>query len=107
MLKRMPNDITLNSRMALYQAYAEEKQEALSRVRHALSLAPQVADVQFRAALTHELIGNRSEALDALLTASKLGYPRNLIESAPDLLNLRRDARYQQLLINLERDSKK
>ena len=107
MLKRMPNDITLNSRMALYQAYAEEKQQALAGVRHALSLAPQVADVQFRAALTHELIGNRSEALDALLKASKLGYPRNLIESAPDLLNLRRDYRYQQLLINLERDSKK
>ena len=107
MLKRMPNDITLNSRMALYQAYAEEKQQALVGVRHALSLAPQVADVQFRAALTHELIGNRSEALDALLKASKLGYPRNLIESAPDLLNLRRDSRYQQLFINLERDSKK
>jgi len=74
---------------------------------HALSLGPQVADVQFRAALTHELIGNRSEALDALFKASKLGYPLNLIESTPDLLNLRRDGRYQQFLINLERDSKK
>ena len=67
----------------------------------------QAADVQFRAAITHELIGNRSDAMAALQQASKLGYPINLIESAPDLLNLRRDARYQQLLINLERDSKK
>lgn len=107
LLLRTPDDITMNSRMALYQAYIDEKQQALARVKHALNLAPLVADVQFRAALTHELIGNRSEALAALLQASKLGYPLNLIESAPDLLNLRRDARYQQFLINLERDSKK
>ncbi|MGK5003266.1 protein kinase domain-containing protein [Janthinobacterium sp. LB2P70] len=107
LLQRVPNDITMNSRMALYQAYVGKKQQALARVKHALSLAPLVADVQFRAALTHELIGNRSEALAALLQASKLGYPLNLIESAPDLLNLRRDGRYQQFLINLERDSKK
>lgn len=107
MLERTPNDITMSSRMALYQAYVEEKQQALTRVRQVLSLAPKVADIQFRAALTLELTGNRNEALDALLQASKLGYPLNLIESAPDLLNLRRDARYQQFLITLERDSKK
>ena len=107
MLLRMPNDVTLNSRIALYRAYAGEKEAALANVQHALNLAPQVADVQFRAALTHELIGDRSAALAALSQASKLGYPLNLIESAPDLLNLRRDARYQKFLINLERDSKK
>ncbi|OEZ83062.1 serine/threonine-protein kinase PknA [Janthinobacterium sp. HH104] len=106
-LQRMPNDGTVNSRMALYLAYVGEKQAALASMRQALNLAPRAADVQFRAALTHELIGNRSDALASLLQASKLGYPLNLIESAPDLLNLRRDARYQQLLINLERDSKK
>ncbi|SFY01366.1 serine/threonine protein kinase [Janthinobacterium lividum] len=107
MLVRMPSDITLNSRMALYKAYAGEKEGALVAVRHALDLAPQIADVQFRAALTYELIGNRSAALAALFQASKLGYPFNLIESAPDLLNLRRDSHYQQFLINLERDRKK
>lgn len=107
MLERSPDDITMISRMALYEAYAQEKQHALARVKKVLSQAPKVADVQFRAALTHELIGNRADALDALIEASKLGYPLNLIASAPDLLNLRRDSRYQQFLINLERDSKK
>lgn len=107
MLERTPNNVTMISRMALYEAYAGEKQQALARVSHALSLAPQVADVQFRATLTHELSGNRLAAFDALQQAVKLGYPLNLIESAPDLLDLRRDARYQQFLINLERDSKK
>ncbi|WP_215410056.1 serine/threonine-protein kinase [Janthinobacterium sp. JC611] len=106
MLARMPNDITMNSRMALYQAYVGKKKEAFDTVKHAINLAPQAAEVQFRAALTHELINNRSEALNALLRAGELGYPINLIETAPDLLNLRRDARYQQFIINLKRDPK-
>lgn len=106
MVARMHDEITLNSRLALYQAYVGEKQQSLSRVEHALKLAPKVAEVQFRAALTNELVGNRTAALNALMQASKLGYPLNLIESAPDLLNLRRDAKYQNFLINVERDSK-
>ncbi|MCL6483588.1 MAG: hypothetical protein I4O49_05295, partial [Janthinobacterium lividum] len=64
-------------------------------------------DIHFRAALTYELIGKRNEAMAALKQAMERGYPINLIESAPDLLTLRRDARYQQFLINLERDNKK
>ncbi len=107
MLERTPGNATMISRMALYEAYVEEKQSALRRLKDALDLAPDVADVQFRAALTHELLGNRSEAIDALHKAAKLDYPINLIESAPDLLDLRRDARYQQLLINLNKDLKK
>ena len=93
--------------MALYSAYLGEKKYAMERMRQAISIAPDSADVHFRAALTHELLGNRTEAIQAVLHASKLGYPINLIDSAPDLLNLRRDARYQQFLINMERDSKK
>ncbi|STR26433.1 Serine/threonine-protein kinase PrkC [Janthinobacterium lividum] len=105
-VERKPNDVTVISRLALYQAYTEEKQAALLGVQHALSLAPEMADVQFRAALTYELTDMRGEALAALQQASTLGYPLNLIESAPDLLNLRRDARYQQFIINLKRDRK-
>ncbi|AYM77792.1 serine/threonine-protein kinase [Janthinobacterium agaricidamnosum] len=106
-LARQPDNATFNSRMALYSAYLGEKKYAMERMRQAISIAPDSADVHFRAALTHELLGNRTEAIQAVLHASKLGYPINLIDSAPDLLNLRRDARYQQFLINMERDSKK
>jgi len=63
-------------------------------------------DIHFRAALTHELIGERSEALSDLTQALSRGYPLNLVESSPDLLALRRDARYQQLLIKIEREKK-
>ncbi|MEG0881012.1 MAG: tetratricopeptide repeat protein, partial [Janthinobacterium sp.] len=104
MLQRLPNDPTLNSRMALYSAYAGEKQKALNHVKQAIALAPGLPDIHFRAALTHELIGNRDAAMTALLEAARLGYPINLIETAPDLLNLRRDARYQHFIINMKRD---
>ena len=103
-LARMPDDPTLNSRMALFSAYVGETKQALTSVEKALVLAPQLPDVQFRAALTRELTGNRIAALAALQEATKLGYPLNLIESAPDLLNLRRDPRYQQLMTNMKRD---
>ncbi|MBW3508039.1 serine/threonine-protein kinase [Janthinobacterium sp. NKUCC06_STL] len=106
LLARMPNDATINSRMALYSSYVGSKKEALERVVKALSIAPHLPDVQFRAALTHELMGNRDAAMAALLEAARLGYPINLIETAPDLLNLRRDTRYQQFVFNLKRDTK-
>lgn len=107
LLLRMPDDATMNSRMALYLAYTEKKDKSLERLKHALDLAPKIADVQFRAALTYELIGNRNAAINALELCSNLGYPKNLIESAPDLLDLRRDLRYQKIFINLKKDSKK
>ena len=110
-LERMPHDAilrgTLNSRLALYSAYSGLKQEAQIHLRQALTLAPELPELRFRAALTYELLGNRSEALAELSAACRRGYPLNLIESAPDLLTLRRDHRYQQLLIDIERTAKK
>lgn len=107
LLQRLPNDPSFNSRMGLYSAYIGAKKEALEHVKQAVALAPGLPDIHFRAALTHELIGAREEALDELAQALKRGYPLNLIESTPDLLALRRDARYQQLLIDMERNQKK
>ena len=106
LLARLPDDATFNSRMALYYAYVDIKEEALRHVRKAVSLAPDTPDIQFRSALTHELIGDRSTAFTALSKALMHGYPVNLIESAPDLLKLRRDIRYKQLL-EMTRDEKK
>jgi tetratricopeptide (TPR) repeat protein len=107
MLQHSPNDPKVNSRLALYSAYAGSQNDALKHVIQAVQLSPTLPDIHFRAALTYELIGKRNEAMAALKQAMERGYPINLIESAPDLLTLRRDARYQQFLINLERDNKK
>ena len=107
MLTRLPGDATLNSRMALYLAYVGESKPALLHMRQAIAISPNDADVNFRAALTHELLKNRDAALQMLQNSARVGYPLNLIESAPDLLSLRRDARYQQFITNFERNNKK
>ncbi|AQR70722.1 hypothetical protein BZG29_22210 [Janthinobacterium sp. LM6] len=106
MLRHSPDDPKINSRLALYSAYAGSQDDALKHVAQAVRLAPTLPDIHFRAALTYELIGKRNEAMAALKQAIERGYPLNLIESAPDLLTLRRDARYQKLLINMERNQK-
>ena len=94
-LARSPDDVTLASRMALYLARSgsvEKCEQILARV---LGLAPKAPDVQFRAGLTYELIGQRKPALQALLRAVQLGYPVKFIEAAPELVALRRDPDYQ------------
>ena len=101
--KNMPNDFNIHSRLALYSAYIGLREDALKHVAQAINLAPTLPDVHFRAALTYELLGNRNEAITSLARALERGYPINLIEATPDLLALRRDARYQKLLTHIER----
>ena len=107
MLQHAPDDSKVNSRLALYSAYAGLRDDAIKHVAQAVLLAPTLPDIHFRATLTYELIGMRNEAMASLKQALARGYPLNLIESAPDLLTLRRDARYQKLLIDMERNQKK
>lgn len=93
-LARAPNDVVLVSRMGLYAARAGHTDEARTLITRALSLAPATADVQFRAGLAYELLGDRKLALAAIAAALRLGYPVKYVEAEPDLLALRRDSGY-------------
>ncbi|WP_371765372.1 protein kinase [Massilia sp.] len=93
-LQRAPNDVVLVSRMGLYSARAGDEAGALPLARHAVELAPGSADVQFRASLTYELLGQRALALEAISKALRLGYPREYVDAEPDLVDLRRDRDY-------------
>lgn len=93
-LARSQNDATLASRMALYAARTGDKAKALELIQKSILLAPKDASVYFLAGLGYELLGNRTEALMAISKAKEFGYPASFIESEPDLLALRRDARY-------------
>lgn len=93
-LARTPNDVMLISRMGLYSARAGDTARAMLLLRRALELAPANADVQFRAGLAYELLGQRDKALQAIVAARRLNYPNKFIEAEPDLVNLRRDAAY-------------
>ena len=93
-LLRAPHDATLLSRMGLYSARAGNGERSIELLRQAISLAPASPDVHFRSGLAYELLGKRELALATLAQAKKFGYPASAIESEPDLVELRRDARY-------------
>jgi hypothetical protein len=65
-------------------------------LQHALTLAPNAADVQFRAGVAYELVGERQRALGAINRALQLGYPVKFVEAAPELVGLRHDPGYVQ-----------
>jgi tetratricopeptide (TPR) repeat protein/predicted Ser/Thr protein kinase len=94
-LERASGDITSLSRMGLYLARMGERDAARAIHARAVAAAPGSADVRFRAAVSHELNGQRDAALAELKSAVANGYPANLISAEPDLVALRRDPRYQ------------
>lgn len=93
-LARKPNNVTLLSRLGLYTARSGEHQRAEPLMQKAMQLAPKNAEVHFRAGLAFELGGKREMALEAINKARVLGYAQKLLDSEPDLVNLRRDKRY-------------
>ncbi|MBX9869173.1 MAG: protein kinase [Burkholderiaceae bacterium] len=93
-LEKRPNDVLLVSRMGLYAARSGQAAQARTLAARALAMAPRDAQVQFRAAFSYELVGDRVAALQAIRQAKALGYPEKFIETEPDLLALRRDPRY-------------
>lgn len=96
-LERAPTDITFKSRMGLYRAKLGQRDVALQWTRDALQAAPVNADVHFRAAIAYEISGDTDNAVTQLIQARTLGYPVNLIDTEPDLLAVRRHARYHLL----------
>ncbi|MGV7208250.1 protein kinase domain-containing protein [Oxalobacteraceae bacterium A2-2] len=90
-LERSQDDPVFLSRRGLYLAHLEPPTAALEWISRAVSLAPNNADVRFRAAVACELAGERRLAISHLRQAQELGYPAKLIASEPDLLALRRD----------------
>nr|WP_267875822.1 serine/threonine-protein kinase [Massilia sp. CCM 8734] len=96
LLERSGSKPVLISRMGLYSARVGDRDAAIVYTRQALKADPSSADVHFRAAMSHEILGDRDTALAELMIAQERGYPANLIRSEPDLTALRRDPRYLQ-----------
>lgn len=93
-LLRAPQDATLMSRMGLYSARAGDPVRSTALLQKASVIAHASPEIQFRIGLAYELLGKRDLALAALAQARKNGIPATAIESEPDLVALRRDARY-------------
>jgi serine/threonine-protein kinase len=103
LMAHSPDNVAYVSRAALYEARAGNKAAAAQHMRRALALAPAASEVHYRAAITAELGGDRAQALALLTRALALGYPLNPIDTEADLMDLRRDSRYQHLLMESAR----
>jgi len=100
-----PHDAELRSRIAMYHAYAGDRDAADAELGHALQLGPTDGTVLFRAALVNEELGRRERALEAIKQALHAGYSREEIGKAPALEALRRDPRYARIAGSLAQNA--
>jgi serine/threonine-protein kinase len=96
-LTAFPSDPDLRSSLATYLAKLKRTDEALTEIHTALAGAQKKADILFKAAIVFELAGQRDRAMEMLEQAAQLGYTWEQIENDPELLALRRDARFHLL----------
>jgi serine/threonine protein kinase/tetratricopeptide (TPR) repeat protein len=93
-----PRDATLVAFRATYQAMIGNRAEALSDVHRALQLAPKDADVNFRAALVYNQLGDTEACLSSLEKAVASGYTPATLRDTPDFDHLRDNPRLRALL---------
>ncbi len=90
-------DATVTAFRATYHAMVGEKGQALSDVHRALQLAPADAEVNFRAALVYNQLGDTEKCLSSLEKAVARGYPVSAIRDTPDFDHLRNNPRIRAL----------
>jgi serine/threonine-protein kinase len=93
-----PQDLDLQTNLALYLAKSGNKQEALARIQAVERAPKKPASVLFNSTVAYELCGERNQALSVLAAALKAGYGLKEIRNEPELVALRADTRYQYLL---------
>jgi tetratricopeptide (TPR) repeat protein len=97
-LKVNPNDVTVLTNLAQYQAFLSRRDKALPLLNRALDLTPADNKLMFRAAEIYEHLGERQMALKFVAKALELGYSKDGMERSPTLRDLRTDPGYQSLL---------
>jgi tetratricopeptide (TPR) repeat protein len=93
-----PRDAETRAFLALYLISIGNRGRAFTELESARAETPGNMHVLFRASLVNELAGRRNEALAALEAAINQGYSRPEVENHPDLVKLRRDARYRAMM---------
>lgn len=89
-----PRDADLLILLADTYSMLGQPARARSLSREALALGPTDAEVWFRAGCIAERLGDRKAALERIEAALRHGYPRAVVERAPELSSLRDDARF-------------
>jgi serine/threonine-protein kinase len=97
-LKVNPRDGRTLAYRATYLAMLEQKDRALDSLQKALSFSPKDPDVQFRAALVYNHVGDTDRALQRLQTALSLGVTAASVRDTPDFDHLSADPHFQAIL---------
>ncbi|MCA1619689.1 MAG: protein kinase [Acidobacteria bacterium] len=97
-LEGKPGDPDLLSRVALSLTKSGDKQQGLAEAG-AVEKAEKSAAVLARLVLVYELAGDRERALQRMEEALKKGHSMAEFGRDPDLLELRKDARYHKLAV--------
>ena len=92
-----PRSTDLLTILALYKAKLGEKKEALVLLKRASTFPAPTVEERFNEALAYELAGNRTQALQLLAGCVHDGYSLTDLEHAPDLRDLRKDARFRDV----------
>ncbi len=85
--------------LALYKAKLGATKEALALLKRASTFPAATVEERFNEALTYELAGSRTQALQLLEGCARDGYSRTDLEHAPELRELRKDPRFQAVAI--------
>ncbi|WP_371395911.1 tetratricopeptide repeat protein [Fretibacter rubidus] len=95
---KRPNNVTLTSRAALYNAKRGNVDMARS-ILERLSMTEETSSVVlYRAAVAYEILTERKLALSTLKKALEAGYPLTEVLNDPDLSDLRQDMDYHFVL---------
>jgi Tfp pilus assembly protein PilF len=92
-----PRDAVVHSDLALYYAKTKQPQLAADRLRTAITLSPDTAEIQAAAAEVYELLGQRDKGIEFAKQSLKLGFPRQQLQRNPELSRLLADPRMRVL----------
>jgi serine/threonine-protein kinase len=97
-IAQKPQDPDLRTRHALYLIKMGDTKAALAEIDAVATRRDLSAQMLYRLAVVYELASDRGRSLTAVEGALKAGYPVNELQSEPELLSLRTDARYHRLV---------
>ena len=84
--------------LADYYSMVRDKHRAESYITRALSLAPDDASVNFKAAQVYVQLGDNNTAVQCLKKALAAGYSRTIVRDSPVMDSLQSDPRVQEML---------
>ncbi len=93
-----PRDGELHGKLARYYAILEDHEKALAAISKARELTPGNVRIIFNSILVYEFANQRDLAIQILQEYIERGGSMEKVRGEPDLSELRKDPRYQQLI---------